>query len=194
MRKFTSSVIGACALGAGFGAVTSFSNDLSSPFEGGDVVGVARVASLILGAAWAWAAVAVVAGWLARTPARGAVAGALALIAATTAYYVMDSINRQEPLVWYWPEMLRWWLASVICGPLLGGVGAYIGRPGAPGLLAGLAIPVCATLQLLLLPPGAGSPTETAAMNWARIIVVVTAALGAAAVVARFLLAERSRS
>jgi hypothetical protein len=156
-------------------------------------VTIARLASLTLGAAWAWAALAVGAGWLARSPARGAVVGGLALVAATTAYYGMDSINREEPLAWYWPEMLRWWLVSVVCGPALGGVGAYIGRPGVPGLLAGLAIPVGATLHLLLLPPGSGALVVTPSMTWARVIVAAVAALGAAAAVTRYLLAEKRR-
>jgi hypothetical protein len=38
---------------------------------------------------------------LADARARGAVAGVLALVAATTAYYGMDSILRQEPFAWY---------------------------------------------------------------------------------------------
>lgn len=189
--KFTSSVLGASALGAGFGAATSLSNGFASPFEPDSF---ARVASLVLDAGWAWAGLAVVAGWLAGAPARGAVAGALALIAATSAYFGMDSIIREEPFAWYWPELLRWWLASVVFGPGLGAVGAYMRRPGVRGLLAGLTVPAGATVQMLVLPPGAETPIETPAMKWARLIVVAAAAVGAAVVLTRFFAERRRRS
>jgi hypothetical protein len=188
--KGTSSVAGACALGAGFGAATSLSNGFASPFEPDSF---ARIASVVLDAAWAWGGLAVVAGRLAAAPARGALAGAIALIAATTVYYGTDSIVRQEPLALYWSEMFRWWLASLIVGSALGGVGAYVGRPGLLGLFAGLTIPVVATVQMIVLPPGAGGPVVTPAMSWARLLVLVAAAVGAAAVIIRFLLAERRR-
>lgn len=70
-----------------------------------------------------------VAGWLAGAPARGAVAGVLALIAATTVYYGVDSIVGEGQFAWYWPELVRWWLASVVCGSVLGTVGGTAGGP-----------------------------------------------------------------
>ena len=179
MRRFD--LLGALSLGAAFGAATSLSNDLGS--------GLAEVVSLILGAACAWASLAVVAGWLARTPARGAVAGVAALIAATTAYYGMDSVLREESLGLYWPEMVRWWAASVVFGAGLGAVGACIRRPGTVGLIAGLTIPLAAAAQMILLPPGS-KVLVTPAMTWARAILWAAAAVCTALVVGRFL-AER---
>ena len=79
---------------------------------------LATVMSVILDVGWAWAALAVAAGWLAGTPARGALAAVLALLAATTAYYALDSVLRQEPFALYWPELQRWWLASLPSGRL----------------------------------------------------------------------------
>jgi hypothetical protein len=191
--KLANGVLVACALGVAFGALTSITNGIASPSDRGDLVTFVRVTSLILAAGWAWAALAVVAGWLAGTPARGAVSGVVALTAATTAYYGMDSIVRQEPLAWYGPEMLRWWLASVVCGPALGAIGAYARRPGLVGLLAGLAIPVGAAVQMIVLPPAGGSPIETAPESWARLVVVGAASAAAAVVVARFVLVESRR-
>src|SRR5688572_9855180 len=98
-------VVGAVALGAAFGAATSLSNAWSHEVGLVDSVRVetgwawpARVASLTLDSGWAWAAFAVAVGWLAGARFRGAVAGALALLAATTAYYALEPLFRGEPL------------------------------------------------------------------------------------------------
>ncbi|MFF5210152.1 hypothetical protein [Streptosporangium sp. NPDC000396] len=196
------SVVAALALGAGFGAVTSFVNDVSSPYgeAGGRLVNagwawvteVAGVASLLLDAGWAWAALAVAAGWLAGALARGAVAGAVALAAATAAYYCMDSLLREEPLVSYREETLYWWLASLVLGPVLGVVGARAGRPGTIGLLAKLTVPVGAIVQMIFLPPGFGLTVRPAAV-WALVIVWGAAAAGIGVVVTRFAAERRVR-
>jgi hypothetical protein len=188
--KLLRTVLGACALGSGFGAATSLSNRFDSQVEPDSF---ARVASLVLDAGWAWAALAVVAGWLAGTPARGAVAGVLALIAATTVYYGMDSLTGGDTLAWYWPEMLRWWSASVVFGSVLGALGSFGRRPGVLGLLAGLTIPIGATVQMIVDPPGPGGQFATPAENWARLIVLAAAAVGTTAVITRFGLGERQR-
>ena len=142
----------------------------------------------MVGQGWAWAGLAVAVGWLVGA-ARGSVAGALTLLAATTSYYGVDSLLREEPLASYWGEMLLWWSASVVLGSALGAVGASIGRPGVIGLLAGLTVPVGAAVQTIWLPssPPAATPAET----WARTIVLVAAAVGTGIVIARF--AARSR-
>jgi hypothetical protein len=115
------------------------------------------------------------------------------LIAATTVYYGVDSVIQDGSLAWSWPELLRWWLASVVCGSVLGTVGAYDRRPGVLGLLTGLTIPIGATVQMVVDPPGPGGQIATPAESWARLIVLTAAAVGAAAVIARFGLGERQR-
>ena len=138
-----------CWLGAGFGAATSLVNDLSSPYGelGGRlerarvtwVTDAAEVGSLLLDVGWAWAAVAVAAGWLVGAGAigRGAAAGAVSLVAATAAYFVaMDSLLREEPLAGYSGEVRYWLLASLTLGPFLGAVGASLVRAGVTGLVA----------------------------------------------------------
>jgi hypothetical protein len=151
------------------------------------------VVSILLDGGWAWAGLAVAAGWLAGAPVRGALAAVVALLAATTAYYALDSELREEPFALYWPELQRWWLASVACGPALGAVGAYVGRGGVRGLLAGLVVPVGALVQTVVLPPGSGNLIVTPEMRLAWAIVLVASGVVAGAVLVRFLAAERRR-
>jgi hypothetical protein len=200
--KLMSSGAGVLALGAGFGAVTSLVNDVSSPYGvvGGRLVNagwawvaeVVEVASLLLDVGWAWAGLAVAVGWLAGARVRGAAAGVLALIVATAAYSGVDSVLREEPLGWYWRNTLFWWLASVIFGPVLGAVGASIRRPGVIGLLAGLTVPAGAIVQMIFQPPGWGLIVHPSAI-WARVIVGVAATVSVVVLVTRFLAAKRHR-
>ena len=188
-----SSLLVALAVGAAFGAATALVNDVSSPYGTiGSRMGetgwrwAAEVASKLLDGGWVWAGLAVAMGWMAGASARGAVAGVLALLAATTAYFGMDSALLEGPrgmFAGFWGEMRFWWLASVVLGPPLGAVGAGVGRPGVVGLLAGLTVPVGATVQTIWLPSG---PTATPAEHWARAIVLVAAAAAAGVVIARF--------
>jgi hypothetical protein len=180
-------------LGAGFGAATSFVNDVVSPFDQGDVATAVRALSLVIDSGWAWASLAFVAGWLAAEPRRGAIAGTFALAAATVAYFVVDSILRDEPLDWYLPELGRWLTATVVFGPALGYVGGRARKPDLIGLLARLTIPVGAATQLVVMPPGGDSPAITTPMSWARSAIAVVAILGAVAVITTFVLAERRR-
>ena len=198
--KLGSSAV-ALAVGGGFGAATSLINDVSSPYGsiGSRLVGTGwawatEVASLLVDQGWAWAGLAVAMGWLAGAGARGAVAGVLALLAATTSYYGTDSVLREETFAMYWGEMLQWWWpASVVLGPPLGAAGASIGRPGVIGLLAGLTVPVGATIQMVLLFPS-DPLLATPAEDWARAITLVAAAVGAGVVVARFMTRSRPSS
>lgn len=184
------------ALGVGFGATASFSNSVGSP---GRTVPtgwarVAEVASLLLGAGWAWAALAVAAGWLVGAKVRGAGAGIAALIAATTTYYGLDSVLRGEPLALYRAEMLLWCVVSLVIGSALGVVGASIRRPGVIGLIAGLTVPVGAAVQMAVLPPGFNGYIANPEAVWARLIVWVAAALSVAIVMNRFLAERFQRS
>ena len=85
--------------GAGYGGLTSALNDLSSAYGelGGALAGtllptVLRVVSTMTGAGWAWAALAVAVGWCLASRRWGAAAAALALTAATAAYYALDAL------------------------------------------------------------------------------------------------------
>ena len=192
----------AAVLGAGFGAATSLINDLSSAYGklGNRLVGttwtwvsdVAEVGSLLLDVGWAWAAVAVAAGWLGGAGAIrwGAMAGTVSLMAATAAYFVMDSLLREEAVTGYLGEARYWWLASLTLGPLLGAVGASLARFGVTGLLAGLIVPVRALVQTLFLRPELASSSHPEEV-WALGIVSAAAIACVSLVVARFALQRR---
>ncbi|WP_051838105.1 hypothetical protein [Streptomyces sp. NRRL F-2580] len=191
-------IITGVAVGVGFGAATSLVNALSSaysalgtPIAGTLWAGAAKVLSLLMDAGWAWAALAVATGWRARTWARGALVGALALISATAAYYVTDAFARDEPLAWYESDLALWWAASVLFGTVLGVVGAVIRRPGPIGLLAALTVPVGAAVQMILMPPRPHM-TLTPGIVLAEAMVWTAAAIGAGWAVYRFRTARQA--
>ncbi|MGW2896444.1 hypothetical protein ACWDAO_17945 [Streptomyces sp. NPDC001212] len=190
-------LVGGLAAGLVFGAATSLVNALSSPYVelGMPLVGTvwakaAKVLSLLMDAGWSWAALAVGMGWLAGTWARGALVGALALIAASVAYYVTDAFVLREPLSMFATESVMWSVTGLLFGLVLGVVGAAIRRPGLIGLLAGLTVPVGAAVQMVVMPPRPHL-TLTPAIVLAEVIVWTAAVLGAGWAVYRFRAARR---
>ncbi|WP_245658233.1 hypothetical protein [Microtetraspora malaysiensis] len=190
----------ALAVGAGFGAATSLVNalshsnaDLESRAYTTSGWSIAEIMSVLLDSGWAWAGLAVAVGWLvtrarASRPsalAQGAAAGALALLAATAAYGIVDGIRNGGQL----SESPVWWVASVVLGAPLGAVGACAKRPGVIGLLARLTVPVGAAVQMAVLPPGRNEVVQTIG----RTVVWTAAAVSVGLVVVRFLLVERRR-
>jgi uncharacterized protein DUF6518 len=160
------SVAIALTTGTLLGAADSVVNHVPALFN---VVGAARAdrggwfqaaefVSLILDAGWGWAATAVLVGWLVSRPpqpasglAQAALAGGLALAAASSAYYGVDLLFDGGS---WWGWVTRFWLiASVLLGPLLGVAGALIRRHGLIGTVAALVVPAGAALQMVLLPP-----------------------------------------
>ncbi|QFG24136.1 DUF6518 family protein [Actinomadura sp. WMMB 499] len=182
----------ALPIGGAFGAATSLLNALSSPYTavGGafaDTVAgpVLQVVSRLLGVGWAWAALAVAVGCLARRPVHGALAGAAALLAATAAYYVLDPVLRQEPFGMHAGALLFWGIAAAVAGPPLGALGSRIGRPGPVGLLAGLVVPAGAALEMLVFRGPHPLVPLSAAEQVARWTVLAGAAAVALVVVVR---------
>lgn len=182
----------AVPIGLGFGAVTSLMNALSSPytavgapFAGTVVAPVVEVVSRLLGVGWSWAALAVGVGWLARRPLHGAFAGTAALLGATTAYYVLDPVLREEPFGMHSGALVYWAVASAVFGPLLGALGSHVGRPGPLGLLAGLVVPAGAALEMLVFRAPHPLLPLTPAEQVARWIVLVGAAAVAFVLVVR---------
>ncbi|WP_198653120.1 hypothetical protein [Actinocorallia populi] len=148
---------------------------------------------------WAWAGLAVAAGWLVTraengaplAPARGAAAGVLSLLAAVAAYAFGETIAGGGALTSFvGNEQLVWWVAGLLFGAPLGAVGACAHRAGVIGLLARLTVPVGAAVQMALIPPGRNE-VITAIGQW---VVGVAAAAGIVFVVVRFLLSLRRPS
>ncbi|GAB1821290.1 hypothetical protein [Herbidospora sp. RD11066] len=165
----------ALTLGAGFGTATSLANALSGEFadlESAEFTtsgwSLPEIVAVALDSGWAWAGLAIAAGWLltrdttrrswpqARAAVvRGAVVGPVALLAATVAYALVDTVRSGAPLSeWIYAESFVWYLASVVFGAPLGVVGACAHLTGIVGLLAKLTLPVGAALQMVVLPPG----------------------------------------
>ncbi|MET8638124.1 hypothetical protein [Streptomyces sp. NPDC004680] len=180
-------ITGAVVAGSVFGSLTSLANAVSSPYgpigarvAASAAAGAGTVVSLLLDAGWSWAALAVVVGWAVATPARGALAGAAALTAATVSYYVMDAY------VWdAGTDMVVWLVVGVPLGLVLGAVGALVRRPGLTGLFAALVVPVGAAVQMVVIPPGEGLIDARLATTAAG-IVRAAAALSAAWALGRF--------
>lgn len=179
-------VVAGPAAGVALGAVDSIVNhvpvllgeDGTARAERGGWSQAAEFASLILDAGWAWAATAVLAGWLVSRNARpvagmlrGALTGGLTLVAATAAYYSVDVLFDGGG---WWGMATRYWLIGSVCfGPLLGAVGALIRRPGPVGTMALALVPVGAALQMVLLPP----PPESRMAGPVRLTLWVAAAV-----------------
>ena len=180
------------ALGAAFGAATSLFNWLSVPADaGGGVLAdtilepACRVVSLVLDSGWAWAGLAVAAGWLARAPLRAVVAGTVSLLAATAAYPVVAHLLQGHGAGSFGEDLGSWGPVALLAGPLLGLAGATSRRGGATGLVASLTVPAGAVVQMVVMPPGWGGAVVRAEASWARALVVTVATLTACLLVVR---------
>ncbi|MFF5111336.1 hypothetical protein [Streptosporangium sp. NPDC000509] len=197
-------LVSALAVGAGFGAAISLVNALSHSYADLESRAyttsgwsIAEIMSVLLDSGWAWAGLAVAVGWLVTRAgkscptalAQAGAAGALALLAATAAYSIVDTIRSGGQFPWYESEPPLWWVASVVFGAPLGAVGACVKRSGAIGLLARLTVPIGAAVQMAVLPPGRNEVVETIG----KTIVWTVAAASIGFIVVRFLLVERRR-
>ncbi|MFB4286305.1 hypothetical protein ACBI99_01605 [Nonomuraea sp. ATR24] len=195
-------LLSALAVGAVFGAATSLANaaaTLTLDLESAEATtrgwSLMEIVSLMLDAGWAWAGLGVLAGWRAtrggaptgRRLARGAVAGVVALLAATAAYYIADTIVHDVSSGSYAYDTVYWWVASALFGPVLGAIGACAGHPGVIGMLARLTVPVGAAVQMAVLPPGRNDVLT----NIGQWVVWTAAAVAAGLVVAHFLRVRR---
>lgn len=197
-------LVSALAAGAGFGAVTALVNalalsqtDLSSRDYTTSGWSIAEIISLLLDSGWAWAGFAVAVGWLVTRdtdgrlagPALGAIAAPPALLAATAAYSIGESIADGGQSPWFDAEVLAWGIAGIVLGAPLGAIGACVRRSGVIGLLARLTVPVGAAVQMVVLPPGRNEVVQAIG----KTIVWTAAAVSIAIIVAHFLFAERRR-
>ena len=162
--------------------------------------------SLILDSGWAWAATAVLTGWLVSRPRRhhtgqdtataggtprpivGATAGFVALSIATVAFYAVQAPFADS---WDgWRYQAQFWLArALVLGMPLGAAGVLVRRGGIAGALAALVVPAGAVLNLIVLP----LPHESRMAVPAQVTIWIGAAAGVVLIVLR-LVRERTRS
>jgi hypothetical protein len=174
------------AVGVALGLTTSVADHVvgwlgQDVLARGDRSAVGQIAdfvSLILDSGWAWAAAAVLAGWLScRLGGRlrtAAISGPLALIVGTLLFYGW----RQELET----STTRHWLAaSVIFGPFLGVIGGLTRRPGWIGALAGLVVPAGAVFNIVWRPVDPNSPLAFPI----TVLIVSASSVAAAAVLFR---------
>jgi hypothetical protein len=164
--------------------------------------------SLILDSGWAWAATAVLVGWLVAGPRRhhqgtstgaatpggtsrpivGAAAGFVALSIATVAFYAVQAPFADDADGW-WYQAQFWLVRALVLGMPLGAVGVLVRRGGIAGALAALIVPAGAVLNLIVLP----LPDESRMAVPAKVTIWSGAVLGVVLIVVR-LLRERTRS
>ena len=114
--------------------------------------GLWRAASMVLNSGSAWAALAVVGGWLIGRPLAGAVAGTVALVAAVVGYYAFGVLAGDRTDVGFAGvsgAVRMWALLAVVVGPVLGLAGALVRRPGLIGLVAVLVVPVGVVVEMV---------------------------------------------
>jgi hypothetical protein len=144
--------------------------------------GLWRAASMVLNSGSAWAALAVVGGWLIGRPLAGAVAGTVALVAAVVGYYAFGVLAGDRTDVGFAGvsgAVRMWALLAVVVGPVLGLAGALVRRPGLVGLVAVLVVPVGVVIEMVGLRRLSGETFAVdPALAWAQAAMVVGAILG----------------
>ena len=172
-----------------FGAATSLSNGLDTPFL-----------AQFLGMGWSWAAVGVAAGWVAPTRRVAWVGATCTLLVAVFAYYatdlargVYDTIDPADPssfrVTTSWTGALSdlsyRWVAALLVGPPLGLVGHAIHRRDRLGFLAEVVVPTTMVANVLLVTTRMGLGRAQPAALAAHAVIVVLAVVWAGWAVAR---------
>lgn len=177
LRNENVRLLAAPVLGGALGVLASVSNALTDP--------LGQSLSYVMNAGWAWAGVAVAAGWVAATCLRGAIAGVVAQMAAALGYYVSDSMIHGWPFVNQLREITYWFATALVFGALLGLVGAFGRRRGVVGLLGRLVVPLGAVVEMVwpIRWPDVSDPT----LLHVRVVVGVLALTSIGVIVLRYL-------
>ena len=145
--------------------------------------GLWRAVSMVLNSGSAWAALAVVGGWLIGRPLAGAVAGTVTLVAAVVGYYAFGVLAGDRAGVGFAgvsAAVRMWALLAVVVGPALGLAGALVRRPGLVGFVAVLVVPIGIVVEMLGIRRLNGVTFDVdPALAWAQAMMVAAAVLGA---------------
>ena len=167
-------------LGVALGVATSWADANAGGLEPNELV---RATGMVLNSGSAWAALAVVSGWLIARPVASAFAGAGALMAAVAAYYVFGVLAGDRTHVGFTgvSGVVRMWLVlAVVAGPILGLSGALARRPGLVGLVAMLVVPIGILVEMLGVRRLNGETFAVdPALAWAQAAMVAGAVIGA---------------
>lgn len=113
-----------------------------------------RAVSMLLNAGTTWAALAFLAGRLAKRLTYGVIAGFVSLGMAVIGYYAHGMIfgDRMDVATAILASItLQWLLVAVVVGPLLGAIGALSWRRGVIGVIASSSLATGAIVEMIFL-------------------------------------------
>jgi hypothetical protein len=180
----------AAVVGLLFGTITTVLNAPPGDYVLDD--SPRRVASLVLNSGAAWAAIAVLGGWLIGSTLRGLVAGPVALILAVVSYYLVGAVAGSENRDGSVDQIAYFALGALVAGPVLGAAGGTIRRRDVTGLVAALVVPLGICVETVWRASRVQLQTDPA-RPLANIVLLTLATVGTAIAVARYVIERRSR-
>jgi hypothetical protein len=127
-------------LGLLFGTITTLLNAPPEDYVLDD--SPRRIASLVVNSGAAWAAMAVLGGWLVASTARGLIAGPVVLILAVVSYYLVGAVAGSENPDGSVDQVSHFGLLGLLAGPVLGAIGGKIRGRDVLGLISALVVPL----------------------------------------------------
>ena len=149
-----------------------------------------RIASLVLNSGAAWAAVAVLGGWLIGSTLRGVIAGPVALFLAVVAYYVVGAAAGSENPDGSVDQLIYFGLVALLVGPMLAAVGGGIRRRDVLSLVSALVVPLGVYAEAIWRASIVQVQSDPARLP-ADIVLITLATGGAGVAVARYVAHRR---
>jgi hypothetical protein len=176
-------------VGVLFGTITTLLNTPPGDYVLDD--SPRRVASLVVNSGAAWAAIAVLGGWLVASTSRGLIAGPVALVPAVVSYYLVGAVAGSENSDGSVDQVAYFGLVALLAGPVLGAVGGRMRRPDLVGLVSALVVPLGIYAEKLWRASTVQVQADPA-RPLADIVLVTLATLGVTIAVARSVIGRRS--
>jgi hypothetical protein len=180
----------AVVLGLLFGTITTLLNTPPGDYVLDD--SPRRVASLVVNSGAAWAAMAVLGGWLVASSLRGLIAGPVVLIVAVVSYYLVGAVAGSENPDGSVGQVTYFGLVALLAGPVLGAVGGRIRRRDVLGLAAALVVPLGVYAEKIWRASMVQVQPDPA-RGLADIVLVALATMGMTVVVAGYVIGRRAR-
>src|SRR4051794_21131542 len=180
----------AVVLGLLFGTITTLLNTPPGDYVLDD--SPRRVASLVVNSGAAWAAMAVLGGWLVAPTLRGLIAGPVVLILAVVSYYLVGAVAASEDPDGSVDQVTYFGLVALLAGPALGALGGRIRRRDVLGLLSALVVPLGVYAEKIWRASTVQVQPDPA-RPLADIVLVTLATGGVTIAFARYVIGRRSR-